>query len=136
MPRRHIQMIPHQQKKRFPSQKVSTQRNCVSVAQALRLLHEMQSGAFGSRGRCVSFAVARTDDNADLLDASSLDLFHDDSQRGLAYSVPIDDRLQRKRTLSFSSCRDDSFFDFHEIDAVQARHSVANGTTAVNRVNC
>src|SRR5690606_20601110 len=86
----------------------------VAITAWLRLLDEMQPGGEipGSFG--VSVLIARGDDQANLVDPSSIDDFFKNDPKGFFLDpVPIDQGLQGKSTLVTSGGGDDRFTDVH-----------------------
>ena len=85
----------------------------MAVTQRSRLLHKMQTAGVGAGGRAVGGLVARTDHNADLLDARLEHLFEDDGEGGFLGAVAVHEGLQGQGALVFAGGSDESFVYLH-----------------------
>ena len=92
----------------------------VCVAGRPDLLHEGQPpGVLADRVR-IGRLIAGADHDADFLDAGAQCFLDDDAQHGLLDAVPVDQRLQRQRSLIAAGGGDDGLGDFHGDDLVWA----------------
>ncbi len=113
-----IQMIPHQQQKRFRADELAAAKHGMTVTERLLLFDELQSFAASACRSRVSFLVTGRDDDANLLDARGQNLLDDDAQRRLGGAIPVHQGLQRERPLTLASRCDDGLFDFHRFELV------------------
>ena len=99
--------------KRLVADEFTAAKDGVAVAIWLRLGNEPHLGTQGAARVGVRCFIARTYNDGKFLNPGSCGLLEDDLQRGLGFPARVDQRLQRKRALTWICRGNKGFSHFH-----------------------
>lgn len=106
-------MVADHQEKRIGTCESGSAVDGVSVAESFGLLNEAHVAGMWPGGRSVCGLIPGADDHRDFLDAGGGDFIGKDGESGSGGPVAIDEGLEWKSALGFSSGGDYGFTNFH-----------------------